>query len=831
MQSILQNWPGKSADPQGIEHPAVLHMLDVAAVAEVLCPIPQSGVREAFLLLAALHDLGKISTSFRSMLRNGQPQASGAHWEVTEALLLLHDDLLAARLGADDWVRREFYAASAGHHGRPPTKDLMLTRRGGRSSDWARMSEAAGEPAITDAGATIRAFLALWPEASLRGIDETSARHLSWRLAGLITAADWIGSNPDWFPPCVEPVDLRAYLDRARNLARDAVGQVGLRAPAVLGPPLFDFPLRPMQRACATVPLPDAPTLALIEDETGSGKTEAAMILAQRMLQGSTASGIYFALPTMATADAMFARIVDLLPRLFDGAPSVTLAHGRAALSGAFHDLRQARALNPDEPGPTDWLADSRRRALLANVGVGTIDQALLAVLRAKHAPLRQFGLATKLLIVDEAHEMGDPYMGRLLEQLLQVHAAQGGSAILMSATLDLALRARLTTAFETGAGRTAPAAGNTAYPALTVAGAANVSVPATASPRGAVKVQRLATTEAVLDLLTDAARQGAACVWVRNAVDEALAAVQSLRDRGVAADLLHARYALCDRKMIESKALNIFGKSRSLRPGRVLVATQVVESSLDLDFDVMVSDLAPMAALIQRAGRLWRHMELRPQGSRPVPSPVLHVLSPDPAQVTGAAWANPVLGQGALVYPAPLLWRSAQALFAAGEIRAPDGLRDLVEAAHGTGAVPEALERAELEAAGAEMAGASHAGQNVIDWAAGYRAGASGARDADYPTRLGRPVLPLVLMREGAPWSGGAWSVETAQMSEVSASAARLARLPLPETAPPPGLPDWLSQSRRFVDVGPEGVICEGLRYDSSLGLIFELTQSRAPA
>ena len=828
MQSILQHWPGKSADRQGIEHPAVLHMLDVAAVAEILCPLPAGGLRQAFLLLTALHDLGKISNSFRSMLRNGQPQGAGSHWEVTEALLHLHDDLLDAELGADFWTRKELYAASSGHHGRPPTRDLQLTRRGGLSPDWARMRDAAGDQAVTDAAATIRAFLALWPSASLSGINETVARHLSWQLAGLITAADWIGSNPDWFPPCAEAIDLPDYLDRARRLARVAVDQAGLLAPAVLETSLFDFPLRPMQRACADIALTDGPMLALIEDETGSGKTEAAMILAQRMLRGGKAGGVYFALPTMATADAMFARIVALLPRLFSGAPSVTLAHGRAALSDRFRDLRQTRALNPDEPGPTDWLADSRRRALLANVGVGTIDQAMLAVMRAKHAPLRQFGLGAKLLIVDEAHEMGEPYMGKVLVRLLHLHAAQGGSAILMSATLDLTLRAQLVAAFEAGAGRRVLEPAGAAYPALTLGSGETVAVTPTPSPRGAVRVVRLESVAEALDLLNTAARQGAACVWVRNAVDEALSAVQALRDRGVSADLLHARYALCDRKHIEANALITFGKSREPRPGRVLVATQVVESSLDLDFDVMVSDLAPMAALIQRAGRLWRHMDRRPQAARPVPAPVLHVLSPDPARVDGAAWANPVLGQGALVYPAPLLWRSAEALFTAGEIRAPEGLRDLVETAHGTGPVPEALERADLEAAGAAMAGSSHADQNVIDWDAGYRAGASGAEDADYPTRLGRPVLPLVLMRQGAPWSGGDWSVEAAQLSEVSASAARLARLPLRETAPPPGLPDWLCRTRRFVDVGPDGTICEGLRYDSSLGLIFELTESR---
>lgn len=819
MDNILRNWPGKSAGQDGVEHPAVLHMLDVAAVAELLAPALPHPVRQTFLLLAALHDLGKVNAAFRAMLRDGAGQSAGSHWEVTEALLRHHDTLLAGQIGGRWQARYALYAASAGHHGRPPDKNQQLA-----SAEWNRMLHCAGTHAVDDAATVIRAFLELWPGASLEGLLTAQAQALSWQLAGLITAADWIGSNPDWFPPEAGKPDLGQYLERARAQARHAVATAGVCPPEVSDRTLFDFPPRPMQAACAVPPLNDGPSLALIEDETGSGKTEAALILAQRMMRAGKGAGLYIALPTMATADAMFARVSEVLKRLYTTAPSLVLAHGRAGLHQGFRDLAMARALNPDEPGPTEWLTDSRRRALLADVGVGTVDQALLAAVKAKHAPLRQFGLSRKILIVDEVHEMGDPYMGKLLAQLLHLQAAQGGSAILMSATLDLSLRSELVAAFETGAGRQAFALTSRAYPALTLPGVAVSDIPFRGSPRGVVAVKRLETAEQCLSLLTESARQGAACVWVRNAVDEVLSAVQALRDRGVEADLLHARYTLHDRKRQEASALATFGKGRGDRPGRVLVATQVVESSLDLDFDVMVSDLAPMASLVQRAGRLWRHMELRPASGRPVPGPALHVLSPDPARVNSENWANEALGQGAYVYSLPLLWRTAEALFKVGAIRAPEGLRDLIEAAHGEGEVPEALDRAELKAEGQAQAQKAHAAQNAIDWAAGYRSGASGAGDADYPTRLGQLQKVLVLMRDGAPWSGGGWSVDSCQLSEVQASLSRLSRLPLPESAAPSGLPDWLGQSRHFVPVQEDGTICEGLRYVREYGLMFEV-------
>src|SRR5690606_24857386 len=187
-----------------------------------------------------------------------------------------------------------------------------------------------------------------------------------------------------------------------------------------------------------------------------------------------------------------------IVGRMFDSGPSLTLAHGRSGLSAAFRDLRGRDRAGPDAPGCSDWLAESRRRALLADVGIGTIDQALLGILPTKHACLRLFGLSSKILIVDEVHEMGDPYLTELLAALLHAQAALGGSAILLTATLPMALRARLLEAFEAGAGRDPVAPQDPAYPALTAAGGAKRhDLPRHTGPRGAVDVQRLARAEA----------------------------------------------------------------------------------------------------------------------------------------------------------------------------------------------------------------------------------------------------------------------------------------------------------------------------------------------
>lgn len=821
LKSSLLSWPGKSAIlPDVVEHPAVYHMLDVAAVAErLLVPMDvPSSLKEALVLLSALHDLGKINADFRDMLRGGQRQGA-RHWEVSALLLEANLAALSRHLGVrDEWVLLPLIAATSGHHGRPPS---LTGRDAQRALKWV------GSAAKADASEVVTAFIELWPKARLEDMTEEGARSLSWWLPGLVAAADWVGSNTRWFSAHAPTLDLRNYLDAARMKSNVAVQEAGLGGVAASSERLFDFALRPMQAACDSIPLVDGPMLAVIEDETGAGKTEAALILAQRMMLAGKGRGLFFALPTMATADAMFARATNALGQMFTTKPTLTLAHGRAGLSETFKDLVQGHANAPEDIGCTEWLAESRRRALLADVGVGTVDQALLSVLPVKWQTLRHFGLASKILIVDEVHELGEPYIDAVMTQLLRMHRGAGGSAILLTATLPLAQRRKLMAVYDSNADD------NPAYPALTLSGGTGRrDLPQVTGGRGPVTVTRLASAEAAVEVIEQAVAQGASCVWVRNAVDDAIFAVEMLRQRGIAARLLHARFALGDRKRIEAELLGCLGKNGQGRAGKVFVCTQVFESSLDADVDVMISDLAPMAALVQRAGRLWRHMELRSRLARPVPVPVLHVISPDPGDVTDGRWLNRVLDRGAHVYGAHLQWRTADHLFRVGQIEAPSGLRGLIEAVHGQDAapVPAPLERAEMEGDGKAYAAAAVGWQNVVALEYGYAMGGLPLDDTEYPTRLGQPQKVLVLARRGVeglePLFGGpeGWA-----LSEVMASVARLSGLPLPDQSAPEIAaavalwPEWKRKQITVCPLGKDGGICEGLRYSSSLGLVFE--------
>lgn len=830
------DWPAKSArPPETIEHPAIYHMLDVAAVAEQLIASSSwpPALKQAFIALAGLHDLGKFSETFRGMLREGAYQLF-THWELTEILLLTEDDWIADWLGSTDEVRRPLYAAVAGHHGGPPRVTNLQRMR--------KYLRAVGEGHMA-AQRLLEVFKQLWPEASLESLDEKSALSFSWWLPGFCTAADWIGSNTRWFPPKVLEMEPEAYLKEARVIAQKAVKEAGLNGTMAREGALFDFALRPLQEACVSLALPEGPTLIVLEAETGVGKTEAALILVQRMILEEKGRGLFFALPTMATADAMFGRARQVMETMFDN-PSLTLAHGRAGLSVPFRDLVNEGSntgKSDDQSGVTsaEWLAADNRRALLADVGIGTIDQALLSVLPVRFQTLRHYGLASKILVVDEVHEMGEPYIAEELKALLQMHRAMGGSAILLTATLPLKLRALL---LETYGGISE----SHAYPAITVAGGEAITqFDDDARPqKGPVMVERLSTMDEAVRYIAQCAADGAACVWVRNAVDDAIAAVDALQAEGVKVHLLHARFALCDRKKLEQDVLDRVGRDGTGREGFVLVATQIVEASLDLDFDVMVSDLAPIGSLIQRVGRLWRHMELRPAEQRPVPAPVLKVLSPDPADIQDDCWLQKVLNRGAWVYSLPDMWRTASVLFRVGQIKAPEGLRSLIEAVHGDEAecLPSVLDDAEAEGCGKSFAARQQARQNIVPLEMGYRKGGCGADDTTYPTRLGDETQILALARwteHGlVPWaqaetmsSDGLSKSDLAalwMLSEVSVRKKRLMGLDLPDQESADIIAvkkDWPEWKKKTVTVCPvqeeDGSICKGLHYRKARGLL----------
>ena len=536
-------------------------------------------------------------------------------------------------------------AAIAGHHGRPPEGQDEVNADLGKARRDQQLGEECVDAAHT-AFCMLRNLIEPLPLSSLE--KQKQAAQWSWRLSGLVTLADWVGSDSDYFS--FEPVDtqLADYWNWALAQAEKALVDKGLLPQtsesrpsyARFAPQAATRP-RPMQKLAEEAPLKDGAQLFIIEDTTGAGKTEAAIMLAARMMAAGKGEGLYFALPTMATANAMYGRLAGTYQKLFETSAaddlSLVLAHGRSELSKAFRTI-----VNPTDManGSEDeiasafcaqWIADDRRKAFYADVGAGPIDQAFLSILPKRHLTLRQYGLAGCILIVDEAHCF-DAYMGEELFALLELHAQNGGSAIVLSATLSLDQRRDMTEAFAKGLGLRDPEdlsdqLCSEAYPLLTsatIGGVQECESGFDSALRRSVTVERLPDRITAETRALSAAKERAAVLVICNAVDGAIAVYESLAGQVDHPDhihLFHARFAQSDRQVIEEDVLRRFGRDANAtdRAGHILVATQVVEQSLDLDFDLLISDLAPVDLIIQRAGRMWRHLDKRPPESRPV--------------------------------------------------------------------------------------------------------------------------------------------------------------------------------------------------------------------
>jgi|GEM_PF-75757 len=792
------------------------HCLDVAAVGNVLLNRNEfirkqlagaMGLEEQLCvrwltLFLALHDIGKFSESFQNLRPDLLEALQGK--PSTKAYSVRHDSLgyllwreclwtnlssenasLFPEIGqdAEDW--QELFEclmkSFAGHHGTPPTM------KGPNGIPLFFKNYFVKDDAFS-AQEYLKTLGELFPSLTQKvnlphpsDLEESIARS-SWLIAGFVVLCDWIGSNNSWFTLQSKPIPLPAYWKRhALPQAQKALLASGIGTPkATTEEPSFArfYPgftqLTPLQKHISDCPLAFDPQLFILEDVTGSGKTEAAITLGGRLMSANLGQGIFIALPTMATSNAMYERLMQMYHLLYTDKenPSLILTHAARHLSESF----MASVADPERYTADDetataqcsaWLADNRKKAILADVGVGTIDQALLAILPTRFQSLRLFGLVGHVLIVDEVHAY-DPYMNKLLQSMLTFHAALGGSAILLSATLPQHIKQELLQAFARGRGESVPFLVENDYPLCTAysaqAGLMETGIDATPQRRCCVAVQIVSDFGDVERLIRDASDRGQCVCWIRNTVHDALEGYARLKVHIPADKLMifHARFAMGDRLKIEQSVLSTFGKKSGAleRSGKVLIATQVVEQSLDLDFDLMISDLAPMDLLIQRAGRLHRHQRdelgnLLTAGEDRREAACMIIHGPLPTQDASGNWYETAFPKAAFVYPSHgHLWLTAHLFVERGELRMPDDARVLIEAAFSDQAecIPEQLRKRDNKAEAQQQADKSLAHINMLKLDEGYSATINQWReDMKTPTRLGSMDSTVRLAR----WDG----------------------------------------------------------------------------
>ena len=714
LEAIKVLWAKTAGEGMIGWHPIILHMVDVAAVAEAILEREPASTRNRMtsilgmdwglsrpwlLLVIACHDLGKACPGFQCkwpilLPDSGLQLPRSPNKEINHAFV--SQIALAEFLQNMEWPDElaDLVADAVGCHHGERASPLQIDRLSGDrralgGEDWSQVRQAL----------MTRMYELFIPGAAPTKMELSGPDFML--LAGLTSFADWIGSNEEWFPfgKPEDCDDLQTWLGIRHVHAQKALDTIGwlkrdplLRESKAFSD-IFGLQPRPLQIEVAEA-LADfnEPGVLLVEAPMGEGKTEAAFFAHLELQRRFGHRGLYIALPTRATGNAMFQRTLEFMTRQGSGRTlDFQLLHGTTLLNDTFQNLRIAGVCDPFTGADVragEWFTQ-KKRALLSEYGVGTVDQALLPILPVRHNFVRFWGLANRVVIFDEIHAY-DAYTGTLLVHLLRWLLAFGSSVVLLSATLPPSARRRIadTVAAEMPA-REVP------YPRLSLFQRNSVTQthfkadptrklnvrtqgvsPDLQNLRSAVEAQLPSTGMALILTNTVQRAQDLFNLFPGgNPLEHNGWRVGKKLCDGTEIFMFHARFPADSRQQRENNVLNIFGAGKDRVGRKILIATQVVEQSLDLDFDLMATDLAPVDLVLQRAGRLWRH----PRAARPISKPTLLVagLSDDEPPPFGKP-----LWWGA-VYREDVLLRTWALLRNCERITLPDDIDDLVQAVY----------------------------------------------------------------------------------------------------------------------------------------------------
>lgn len=712
MDEILKIWAKKKVVEGGfLYHPLLFHMIDSANVCFFFwTKCLQEGMKNWFMeemnfnnekkcraslaFWSGLHDIGKCSPDFQGCFFNVRHEKIGEKILKEEVFpYLKYDRAVANRLGN----------ILGAHHGQFNAPGEIISKQRSGSNQWTKRRIHL---------ATMLKDIIFEEEYSCSYHGDIS-KACAMVLAGLISVSDWIASNEKFFEYADANACLSAYCIDSKIRAENALDELKWKTwkltPGVMKiEELFPFMQktgkRPFQIQIQKLMNngridSSCNGMVIIEAPTGEGKTEAAMLFADRWITKMGQQGSYFALPSRATSNQMFSRIRGFLNNRFgdsDNQLNLMLLHGHASLNAEFQALKEGiRPFDVNGIGEgadknrssviaSEWFT-YRKRGLLAHFGVGTIDQLLLAALQTKHVFVRLFGLSGKTVIIDEAHAY-DNYMTTLMERLIEWLAAVGCSVVILSATLPRSRLQRLARAFS-GNGNLEVSS----YPRITYVSEDSVfseSIETSDYSSKKIKIRWPEDVEPAdsipewIPCLMEKLEGGGCAAIICNTVRRAQevykrltsAAFNERPEKEAFVYLFHARFLNKDKEAIEGKILGMFGKNSNERPSKsILISTQVVEQSLDLDFDLMITEIAPCDLLLQRAGRLHRHDRLRPAK---LENPELWIMEPGKNEED-----LPIFNKGTLaVYPEHLILRTFLKMKGLDYLTVPGDVENLIE-------------------------------------------------------------------------------------------------------------------------------------------------------
>lgn len=432
---------------------------------------------------------------------------------------------------------------------------------------------------------------------------------------GAVILADWLSSSMDLPADTLLPdqKSIRKVIENAGLLPVSWKTKLPFHE-------IFGFSPNPLQKACAGIAHPGS--IIVIEAGMGSGKTEAALYLAHQLLAAKKANGLYFAMPTRLTSEKIYDRLNTFLSHTIPAAENrnALLIHGEAWLNWILEQPSDSAENGAVNANPDSWF-QSAKRALLAPFAAGTVDQALLSIVNVRHSALRAFALAGKVVVFDECHSY-DAYTGELIAVLIQSIRKWGGTVIILSATLTAEAKRKFLG--ETTSG---PLSSCSSYPLITIAEPEKPLEFIEFQPEktDTVKIRHTGDDSAAMREALEHALRGEQVLWIENTVFGAQNIYKQLAcgPQGIEVGLIHSRFPAFLRREQESKWVDLLGKNGAdnrRKHGRILVATQILEQSVDVDADFLISRLAPGDMLFQRIGRLWRHEKLnavRPQQAK----------------------------------------------------------------------------------------------------------------------------------------------------------------------------------------------------------------------
>lgn len=668
LQAIYQLLPGKSG-ANGTYLPLWIHLEDTANVMEYLCRhrVSASVINACVLergefckvcvFLAMTHDIGKCTPLFAASILSSIP----SHKEILRQSGLDIPELTDFKYPKQSKHARAgeavleaagcpngIFSVVGAHHGKPrPQSDMsdqlsdyVFNYYAKQKELWSELRRTALQNALERSG---------YASVSELPVLSNCAQML---LTGLLIEADWIASNQHYFPLIYE--DRQYTYEECRSRAEQALAQLSLPEQKsfslcfsdidTIYAERFGFAPNYMQRLAADIAMSaEAPGLMIIEAQMGTGKTEAALAVAEILSAKAGSGGIFFGLPTQATSNGIFPRLASWAEHLScDGTHSIRLVHGMAELNEDYRAFADNSSTTDDDnedsvSGLTvhSWFS-GRKQALLADFVVGTVDTALMAALTQKHVMLRHLGLCGKTVVIDECHAYTS-YMSRFLDRMLRWLGAYHVPVVLLSATLPKERKRDMLRAYTGSTKLSVP--DTDGYPLITWTEQNDAFAKAVEQPAASscVQLSRLREEDIASELEKRLGKGGCAGVIV-NTVKRAQQISNMLRKRlpDKKIYVYHAQFIAEDRIAREKELIAMIGKhsSQADRDNVIVVGTQVLEQSLDIDFDWLVTDLCPMDLLLQRIGRLHRHSRTRPES---MCSPECAVLCADGEYESGA--------------------------------------------------------------------------------------------------------------------------------------------------------------------------------------------------